>query len=163
MHAANPCSQPMEKFFIGLWALSHSFEERKHCHFGGSRFFFQVRILSCAEDFIPSRGGFALRNGTFLPMVRKPPLSLIMLESFVVDNLETCAFDGELPILPPPLIILRRGYRSELIAICSLPEYIHHASQSEWDAEFLWLGLAFNSAVHESTKCTSINCSWVEN
>ena len=31
----------------------------------------------------------------------------------------------------------------------------HHASQSEWDAYLPWLGLAFNTAVHESTKCTT--------
>ena len=30
----------------------------------------------------------------------------------------------------------------------------HHASQSAWDEDLPWLGLAFNTAVHESTKCT---------
>jgi hypothetical protein len=30
----------------------------------------------------------------------------------------------------------------------------HHESQSEWDSDLPWLGLALDIAVHESTKCT---------
>jgi transposase InsO family protein len=30
----------------------------------------------------------------------------------------------------------------------------HHESQSAWDEDLPWLSLAFNTAVHESTKCT---------
>jgi len=30
----------------------------------------------------------------------------------------------------------------------------HHASQSAWDEDMPWLGLAFNTAIHDSTKCT---------
>ena len=39
----------------------------------------------------------------------------------------------------------------------------HDASQSGWDEDLPWLSLAFNTAVHESTKCTPVNCSWVQN
>jgi hypothetical protein len=30
----------------------------------------------------------------------------------------------------------------------------HHESQSAWDEDLPWLSLAFNTAVHDSTKCT---------
>jgi transposase InsO family protein len=30
----------------------------------------------------------------------------------------------------------------------------HHESQMTWDVDLPWLGIAFNTAVHESTKCT---------
>jgi hypothetical protein len=30
----------------------------------------------------------------------------------------------------------------------------HHESQTEWDADLPWISMAFNTAIHESTKCT---------
>jgi hypothetical protein len=30
----------------------------------------------------------------------------------------------------------------------------HHESQATWDEDLLWLSLAFNTAIHESTQCT---------
>ena len=32
---------------------------------------------------------------------------------------------------------------------------LHHESQQEWDVDLPWLSVAFNTATHESNKCTT--------
>ena len=44
--------------------------------------------------------------------------------------------------------------------LTSALKIFYHASQSEWDAYLPWLGLVFNTAVHESAKCTPISYFW---
>jgi hypothetical protein len=161
MHDSNPCSQPMETFFIDfLLPLTRS--KRGNIAMvvvdAFSKFvsFFPVRKISsqAAEDCLEK---------WYFP-VYGTPTSVAKNNSRVFccrQFRDLCfrwgiAYITTTPYYPQASLAerLNRNLKSAL-------KIFHHASQSEWDADLPWLCLAFNTAVHGSTKCTPINCSWV--
>jgi hypothetical protein len=77
-----------------------------------------------------------------------------MLRLSVTGNSKTCASSGGRPnqdhfLLPPGLV---RGDSKQEFE--SRIENFYHESQDMWDQDLPWFALAFNTAVHESTRYT---------
>ena len=75
-----------------------------------------------------------------------------MLRLSVTGNSKTCASSGGRPyhdhiLLPPGLVggESKQEFESRI-------EDFHHESQDMWDQDLQWFALAFNTAVHESTR-----------
>jgi len=155
LHAANPCSQPMERLFIDfVGPLTRT--KRGNLAIlavvdGFSKFvsFFPVRkmsaqaVLDCLErSYLPAYGTptcVVTDNATVFRCRQFKDLCF----RWGITHITTT------PYYPQASLAERvnRNLKSAL-------KIFHHASQSAWDEDLPWLGLAFNTAVHESTKCT---------
>jgi hypothetical protein len=155
MHASIPCSRPMERLFVNfVGPLTRSMRGN-------------VAILVVVDAFSKFVSFFPVRRMTsqavvdclekwYFPAYGTPT-------SVVTDNTRVfcCKYFREVrfrwgithitttPNYPQASLAERvnRNLKSAL-------KIFHHESQVEWDTDLPWLGLAFNTAVHDSTKCT---------
>jgi transposase InsO family protein len=155
MHASNPCSRPTERLFVDfVGPLTRS--KRGN-----------IAILVVVDAFSKFVSFFPVRRTTsqmvvdclekwYFPAYGTPT-------SVVTDNARIfcCKHFREMcfrwglthitttPYYPQASLAERVNHNLK-----SALKIFHHESQSEWDTVLPWLGLAFNTAVHDSTKCT---------
>jgi len=155
MHVSNPCSRPMERLFVDfVGPLTRSKR-------GNSAILVVVDSFSKFVSFFPVRRMTSQIVVDCLEKSYFPAYGTPM--SIVTDNArvfcgkhfrEVCFRWGITHITTTPYYpqasLAERVNRNLKSAL----KIFHHESQSEWDSDLPWLSLAFNTAVHESTKCT---------
>jgi hypothetical protein len=171
LHAANPCSQPMERLFVDfVGPLTRT--KRGNLAilvvvdgFSNFVFFFPVRKISSQVVSVCLERVFFLAFGT--------PTSVVTDNAKVFcckQFRDLCFRWGITHITTTPIthitttpithITTNPYYRQASLAervnrnLQSTLKIFHHESQSAWDEDLPWLSLAFNTAVHQSTKCT---------